>query len=74
MVLITQGLPNAAGDTVQARGWINAATYSNSVADGGSLLANVEFAILPGFAANGSFGNSTMGFQDLSVATNNQAC
>jgi hypothetical protein len=74
MVLITQGLPDAAGNGVQARGWVNAATYSNSVADGGSLLANVEFTILPGFAANGSFGNSTMGFQDLSVATNNQAC
>jgi hypothetical protein len=37
----------------------------------GSLLANVEIQITPGFAANGEFGNGSMGFPDWSVAYNN---
>ena len=57
-----------------ARGWLNAATYTNGVADGGSLLANVELQIGAGFAANGEFGNSSMGILDYSVTTNNQTC
>lgn len=73
LVLITQGQP-AAGAVVSARGWINAATYTNGVADGGSLLANVEMQIAPGFSANGEFGNATMGFQDYSAAFNNKIC
>jgi hypothetical protein len=80
ITLITQGLP-AVGSAaaVTARGFINARTYSPSpasahtVADGGSLLANVEFQILPSFAANGEFGAS-MGFPDYSVTTNNLVC
>ena len=73
LVLITQGVP-AAGAVVPARGWINASTYTNNVADGGSLLANVEMQITPGFAANGEFGNATMNNQDWSVAYNNKIC
>ncbi len=74
ITLITQGLPAASTPPVSARGWINAATDTNGAPDGGSLLANVELQILPGFAANGEFGNQTMNFPDFSVATNNQAC
>jgi hypothetical protein len=74
LTLITQGPPNVAGTTVPARGWMNASTYTDGVADGGSLLANVELQIGPGFAANGEFGNSTMGILDYSVTTNNQTC
>jgi hypothetical protein len=73
LYLITQGLP-AAGAVVPARGWINAATYTNNVADGGSLLANVEMQIGGGFTANGVFGNGTMGLPDWSVAYNNKIC
>jgi hypothetical protein len=74
ITLITQGDPTgAANGTTAARGWINAPTFTNKVADGGSLLANVEMQILPSFSANGEFGGS-MGFPDFSVATNNQTC
>ncbi|MGO8874210.1 MAG: hypothetical protein ACLQNG_00370 [Acidimicrobiales bacterium] len=74
LTLITEGLPaDSSAAHATARGWINAATYTNGKADGGSLLANVEFQILPGFAANGEFGAS-MGLQDYSVADNNLAC
>jgi hypothetical protein len=80
ITLITQGLPAVGSKAaVTARGFINAKTYSPSpasaktVLDGGSLLANVEFQILPSFAANGEFGGS-MGFPDYSVTTNNVAC
>ena len=73
MTLITQGLPNTAGAVVQARGWIDAPTYTANKVDGGSLLANVEFQIGAGFAPNGEFG-TTMNFQDLSVVTNNNVC
>jgi hypothetical protein len=74
LVLITQGLP-ASGAVVPARGWINAATYSTSgVADGGSLLANVEMQIGGGLSANGVFGNASMNFPDWSVAYNNKIC
>jgi len=72
ITLITQGIVKST-DQVQARGWVAAATYPNGVADGGSLLANVEFAIGAGFTANGEFG-STMGFSDLSVTDNNMVC
>jgi len=74
LTMITQGLPNTAGATVPARGFLNAKTYTNGVADGGSLLANVEFQIGGGFAANGEFGNGSMGIPDFSVTTNNQVC
>jgi hypothetical protein len=74
LVLITQGVPNTDGAEVPARGWVNADTYTNGIADGGSLLANVELQIGGGFSANGEFGNSTMGILDYSVTTNNQTC
>ncbi len=76
LTLITQGLPNAAGSAVPARGWIDAATDTNNAPDGGSLLANVEFQINPGFAAFGQFGdaNASMGIPDYSVTTTNQTC
>ncbi|MGD0593574.1 MAG: hypothetical protein ABSB54_07845 [Acidimicrobiales bacterium] len=75
LTLITQGLPSAAsGASVQARGWINAATFTKGVADGGSLLANVEFNIGAGLDANAEFGNTSLGIQDFSVATDNQTC
>jgi hypothetical protein len=74
VTLITQGLPGTAGETVPARGWVNAATYTNGVTDGGSLLANVELEVGSGYAANGELGNSTMGILDYSVTTNNQTC
>ncbi|MGO9197204.1 MAG: hypothetical protein ACLQK4_08755 [Acidimicrobiales bacterium] len=74
LTLVTQGLPTAGTDaTVTARGWLNAATYTNGKADGGSILANVEFRIAGGFSATGEFGAS-MGFPDYSVATNNKVC
>lgn len=74
LTLITEGFPvDSSAAPVTARGWINAATYTDGKTDGGSLLANVEFHILPGFAANGEFGAS-MGLQDYSVADNNLAC
>jgi len=72
LTLVTQGIPDSSNGA-QARGWLSAATYTASVADGGSILANVEFVIQPSFAANGEFGTS-MGFNDLSVATNNMVC
>ncbi|MGD0083723.1 MAG: hypothetical protein ABSD78_11055 [Acidimicrobiales bacterium] len=72
ITLVTQGLPTA-GALASARGWISATTYTGGVADGGSLLANVEFQIGGGFTANGEFGAS-MGLPDFSVASNNQAC
>jgi hypothetical protein len=72
LTLVTQGLPDSSNGA-QARGWLSAATYTASVADGGSILANVEFQIAPSFAATGEFGGS-MGFSDLSVATNNKVC
>jgi hypothetical protein len=75
LTLITQGLPNnPAGAAVPARGWLNAATFTKGVADGGRVLANVEFQITPGFAANGQLGNGSMGLPDWSVATNTQTC
>jgi hypothetical protein len=72
ITLVTQGLPGSSNE-VQARGWEADATYTNGTADGGSLLANVEFVIGGGFVANGEFGGS-MGFPDLSVADNNKVC
>ena len=75
--LITQGLPDsAAGNAVPARGWIDASTFTANVADGSTLLANVEFEILPGFAAIGQYGdaNASLNIPDYSVVTNNQAC
>ena len=77
MTLITQGLPDsAAGNGVAARGWINASTFTANVADGNSILANVEFRILPNFSAVGQFGdaNASMNIPDYSVITNHQAC
>lgn len=72
LTLVTQGLADS-GNGAQARGWLSAATYTGSAADGGSVLANVEFQILPSFAATGEFGAS-LGFNDLSVWTNNKVC
>jgi hypothetical protein len=75
ITLITQGNPAVgANEPVQARGWLAASTFTNAAADGGSLLANVELQIGPGFAATGEFGNQTMGFDDYSIWTNNQVC
>ncbi|MGO9559741.1 MAG: hypothetical protein ACLPQS_15255 [Acidimicrobiales bacterium] len=76
ITLITQGLPGESSTSdspVNARGWINAATFTNGKVNGGSILANVEFGITSVFSATGEFGTS-MGFPDYSVATNNQAC
>jgi hypothetical protein len=73
MVLVTQGILDSAGNGVQARGWINGRTYTNSALDGGSLLANVEFVITPTLVTNGEFGQ-TMGFSDLSATYNNKIC
>jgi hypothetical protein len=56
-----------------ARGWINAATYTGGKADGGSLLANVEFTFGPGLTASGQFGGSATA-PDLSAVTDNVAC
>jgi hypothetical protein len=76
LTLITQGLPNTAGAAVPARGWIDASTYTNGSPDGGSLLANAEFVISPGFAATGQFGdaNASLNIPDYSVITTNQVC
>jgi hypothetical protein len=76
LTLITEGIPNSAGTAVPARGWIKANTYTSGVLDGGSLLANVEFKILLGFAATGQFGDApgSLGIADYSVTTANQAC
>jgi hypothetical protein len=74
ITLITRGSRGSAGAPVPAREWIKAGTLTKDAPDGGSLLANVELQIQPGFAANGEFGNMTMSFPDFSVATNNQAC
>jgi hypothetical protein len=73
ITLVTQGLPNSTDKGVEARGWINAPTYTKGALDGGSVVANVELNIGGGFAANGEFGGS-MGFTDFSVWTNNKVC
>jgi hypothetical protein len=77
LTLITQGLPDStAANGAQARGWIKA-TLNNPatpVPNTGTLLANVEMNIAPSLVATGEFGNQTMGFNDISVATNNQSC
>jgi hypothetical protein len=74
--LITQGVPSAAGGVAMARGWLAAATYTAGAVDGGSVLANVEFKIAPGFAATGVFGDApaNLGTKDYAVATVNQTC
>jgi hypothetical protein len=77
LTLITQGLPQAStGAAVPARGWIDASTYTNGVADGGSVLANAEFQINPAFGATGQFGdaNASLAIPDYSVITTNQVC
>lgn len=73
IVLVTQGVPAGANGLSDARGWINAATYTAAKPDGGSLLANVEFTIGSSFAASGEFGGSK-GYADFSVADNNLVC
>jgi hypothetical protein len=74
--LITQGLPSAAGNVVAARGWLDAATYTKGVADGGSVLANVELRINGSFAAQGTFGDAagTFSTPSYAVATANENC
>jgi hypothetical protein len=74
--LVTQGLPSAAGGVAAARGWLDAATYTKGVADGGSVLANVEMQINASFAAQGRFGDSagTFSTPSYAVATANQDC
>jgi hypothetical protein len=75
LTLVTQGTPDtpASAPGFEARGWIDAPTYTGGSLDGGTLVANVEFNINAGFAANGEFG-STMSYPDLSVWTNNKVC
>ena len=75
LTLVTQGKP-VAGANVAARGWISAATYTNSATDGGSLLANVEFTITSSFGATGAFGDGapTSNTPNFSVTTANQTC
>lgn len=73
ITLVTQGLPASAGNGVQARGWINGATYTKGVKDGGSFLANVEFNILSTLQGVGEWGGAPA-FDDLSAVTNNKAC
>jgi hypothetical protein len=76
LTLITQGLPSSAGNGVPARGWINAPTFTAGVKDGGSVLANVEAVITPGFGLSAQFGDAvpSLGFPDWSVATANKSC
>ncbi len=76
LVVVTQGVPTAAGNGAGARGWINAATVTAGAADGGSLLANTEFRIFPGLTASGTFGDmaGTMSTPNYSVTFNNMTC
>lgn len=73
--LITQGLPSQ-DQPAAARGFLVATTYTKGVADGGSLLANVELRISAGFSATGQFGDSPapLNTPDYSVTTANQVC
>jgi hypothetical protein len=77
LTLITQGLPSSGtANGVPARGWINAPTFTGGVKDGGSVLANVEAVITPGFGLSAQFGDAvpSLGHPDWSVATANKTC
>lgn len=69
IVLITQGLPNANGSTVSARGWIVGSTNN-----GGSYLFNVAFRIGAGFAASGLSGNAHFNDDAWAAYDNNLTC
>jgi hypothetical protein len=75
LTLITQGVPNV-DRPASARGWLVAATYTDGVADGGKVLANVELKIDATFAAKGGFGDAPplFGTPSYSVATANRTC
>ncbi len=75
LTLITQGLPDP-HVPIDARGWIDAATFINNVPDGGSLLANVEAQFDQTFNGQAEFGDipPNPGFPDYSATTINQAC
>lgn len=75
LTLVTQGVPKK--DTLVAgRGWVVARTIVGGVADGGSLLANVELQFDVALAAQGAFGDAAPNFgtPNLSVTTINQSC
>jgi hypothetical protein len=82
LTLITHGVPAPGGSPVIARGWIVAKTFGGDppnppgVADGGSLLANVEVQIDGNLGGKGEFGDAppNPGFPDFSATTINQAC
>jgi hypothetical protein len=75
LTLITQGIPQP-GQVAEARGWIVARTFIAGVADGGSLLANVEAQIDNVLNFRGLFGDAppNFGTLDYSVTTINQTC
>jgi hypothetical protein len=75
LTVITQGVPST-GAVVPGRGWLSAATRTSGVADGGTLLANIELKVDGSFGANGEFGdaNPTFGTPNFSVATTNGVC
>jgi hypothetical protein len=76
IVLITQGLPGT--QTAEMRGWLNARTFIGGVADGGSVLANVDAIIQVGgsYPIRGLFGDAPpqLGYAPYSVTTINQTC
>jgi hypothetical protein len=74
LTLVTQGLPNAAGAQVSARGWISAVAQppdEGATPNDDSLIANVEFLIGPA-GGSGQFGDvpASLGIKDFSVVTN----
>jgi hypothetical protein len=75
LTLITQRIPNA-NQSAAARGWLSAATFTDNVADGGKVLANVELKIDAAFAATGGFGDAAPLFStpSYSVATADRTC
>jgi hypothetical protein len=75
LTMITQGLPDPK-TPIEARGWIDAATFIDNVPDGGSLLANIEAQFDQTFNGRAEFGDvpPNFGFPDYSATTINQNC
>ncbi len=75
LTLITQRIPNAQ-QAAAARGWLAGATFTDNVADGGKVLANVELKIDAAFTASGGFGDAAalFGTPSYSVATADRTC
>jgi hypothetical protein len=75
ITLITQRISGT--QTIQARGWIVAKTYTNASPDGGSVLANVDAMLTVGtLPMTGLFGDAPaqLGYPNYSVTTINQTC